>query len=481
MLALGRRLTKWGELMPVRRERRAYNSVPPPLPCTRVMLTMLAAMTVSLQARGQAPLPIAPGARVVTVSPLGREEPTIAVNPRSPNQIVVAFQPPGEVAYSQDSGRTFSPSSGTAQPDWRRTGDVSLAFDIRGLAYLCYIAIDSQGSRYYWGHGSGRNGVVVRRSVDGGKSWEPTGAHVRVPPVSANTPFQDMARIFADNGVRSPFAGHLYVGWIEWQLARSVMLFSHSSDSGRTWSPAIRISTHAGLPRDGNGDLVGFHGTVGPEGTVYAVWHDGNRITFTTSHDGGQTFAPSRAIIETGPPYMGAIPDLGPVFGAMGFPQVAIAPNGQSLYVAWSDYSNGDIDVFLSRSADAGRTWTQPLRVNSDPIHNGADQFFQWMAVDPVTGAIYVQFYDRRGDPANRKTTVSLARSTDGAHTFTNYAWTTTPFDGHDVRLGDYMWLTAFDNRVSGAWAEVVPVDSTRTTLGYVPVIRVGTADFSHH
>ena len=269
--------------------------------------------------RAQTSLPMAPGARVVTVSPLGREEPTIAVNPRSPNQVVVAFQGPAEVAYSQDSARTFALGAGTPDPNWRRNGDVAVTFDIHGIAYLSYIAIDSQGSAYYWGHASGRNGVVVRRSLDGGKTWEPDGAQVRVPSVQANTPFQDMDRIFADDNPKSPYAGHLYVGWIEWQVDKSIMLFSSSSDSGRTWAPAIRISTHAGLPRDGNGDVVGFHGTTGPDGRVYAVWHDGSRIAFTTSTDGGRSFAPSRFIIETGPPYMGAIQALGPCLGRWDF------------------------------------------------------------------------------------------------------------------------------------------------------------------
>ena len=36
-------------------------------------------------------------------------------------------------------------------------------------------------------------------------------------------------------------------------------------------------------------------------------------------------------------------------------------------------------------------------RVNNDSLHNGADQFFQWLVVDPSTGSAYVVFYDRRG------------------------------------------------------------------------------------
>ena len=54
--------------------------------------------------------------------------------------------------------------------------------------------------------------------------------------------------------------------------------------------------------------------------------------------------------------------------------------------VSWSDYRNGDVDVFCASSADGGRTWSKPVRVNNDPIHDGIDQFFQWMTVDPVTG-----------------------------------------------------------------------------------------------
>jgi hypothetical protein len=77
--------------------------------------------------------------------------------------------------------------------------------------------------------------------------------------------------------------------------------------------------------------------------------------------------------------------------------------------------------------------------VNTDALHNGIDQFFQWLAVDPVTGDVYVQFYDRRDDPANRKTGFTLARSTDGGKTFINYAWAESPFESQQPAfLGDY-------------------------------------------
>jgi len=62
------------------------------------------------------------------------------------------------------------------------------------------------------------------------------------------------------------------------------------------------------------------------------------------------------------------------------------------------------------------------VRVNSNPLHDGTDQFMQWLAVDPVSGAANVIFYDRRGDPENKSATVTLARSSDSGKSFMNYA-----------------------------------------------------------
>ncbi|HEX5437863.1 MAG TPA: sialidase family protein, partial [Gemmatimonadaceae bacterium] len=312
-------------------------------------LPPLAAFTWSVAA-AQSTLPRAPGARVVSISqPSERgNEPSIAVNPKSPNQVVAVFQGNAKAAYSTDSARTFSRAEGTAPTDWRVAGDVSTTFDNKGHAFLCYLAFDRLGTPYYWAHGAGRNGIFVRRSMDGGKTWEQNAVAVKAWPTGhePNLQYEDMPRIFADNAPRSPHKGNLYVGWIEWQLTQSIMLFARSTDDGRTWSHPIRISTHAGLPRDDNGSLVGFIGTVAPDGTIYVVWSDGSSIAFTSSRDGGRSFAPSRSIIRTGPPYFGTVPGVSRV---MGFPQIGVAPSkgagGGRLYVTWSDYRNGDIDV----------------------------------------------------------------------------------------------------------------------------------------
>src|SRR5258708_8517510 len=165
----------------------------------------------------------------------------------------------------------------------------------------------------------------------------------------------------------------------------------------------------------------------------------------TSSHDGGKTFSHARPVIHTAP-IMFAIQTLE---RANGFPQIAIDPKTKRLYVTWSDYRNGDLDVLLAMSDDGGKHWSAPARVNNDPVHNGAEQFFQWLAVDPTDGSVDVVFYDRRGDPQNRKQTVTLARSIDGGHSFSNYAWTDEPFEASGVFFGDYSGIAAYGGRAS--------------------------------
>lgn len=415
-----------------------------------------------LTAIALAQLPSAPGARVMqlTAEPGFQNEPSIAINPRNPQQLVLAYQSNIAVSYSRDGGQHWTSANGVSPHDYAVSGDVSITYDTRGHAILCYLAFDQLGTDQYWGHNATRNGVFIRRSLDGGATWEAQAIPVLAYPTRPGIPFEDKPYIVADH-TSGPYTGNLYVGWTEFSLTKSIILFSRSTDGGLRWSPPIEISSHEGLPRDDNGSVEGFTGAVAPDGTLYVVWADGNSIAFTYSRDGGRTFAPSRSIIETAPPYF----QVSGVSRANGFPQIGYGgppatARGKSpaglLYVTWSDYRNGDVDVFCATSADEGRTWSRPARVNSDAIHNGADQFFQWLAVDPATGAANVIFYDRRNDAANTKATVVLARSSDGGKTFVNYAWTPPQeaFDAREDFLGDYTGIAALNGRVYGVWAE---------------------------
>jgi hypothetical protein len=139
------------------------------------------------------------------------------------------------------------------------------------------------------------------------------------------------------------------------------------------------------------------------------------------------------------------------------------------------------VDVFCATSRDRGRTWTPAVRVNDDPVHNGADQFFQWLAVDPSDGSAYVIFYDRRGDPTNRRAIIVLARSINAGQSFVNYSWIASPFNLEDQFIGDYTGLAAFNGQVYGAWTEPVSRGTAALAGSNSTLVKVGTANFQSH
>ena len=450
-------------------------------------LVVLAALSMAILTFAD-DLPQAPESSVQTLTPKPGffTEPGVAINPRDPNQVAVAFQDNAHIAYSVDAGKNWQIAVGTEPPNYRVSGDVSVAYDNLGHAILCYMAFDKLGTFNYGGHNSSRNGLFIRRSMDGGKTWEAQHIPIIEHPTEPGVPWEDKPYIVADS-TQGTYGGNLYVGWTRWTLSDSEILISRSTEGGKTWSKPAEIDDHPGLPRDDKGAAEGFEGTVGPDGTLYIVWAQENKIMFVTSHDGGKTFSHAREIIPTAP-IMFQIQNLE---RTNGFPQIAIDPRGgqQSgkLYVTWSDYRNGDTDIFISSSNDHGKTWSAADRVNNDPVHNGADQFFQWLAVDPADGAVNVVFYDRRGDPANRKQIVVLARSTDGGSSFNNFAWTSEPFDASGVFFGDYTGLAALNGRVYGVWTEKPakkessPNSTNEETskAHHGTIVRVGVADFS--
>jgi len=439
-------------------------------------------------------LPKAPASDVHTITPKPGyfTEPSIAVNLLNPMQVVTAYQDNAHVAYSTDGGKSWQIAAGTEAANYKVSGDVSITYDKQGHAILCYIAFDKLGTYSYWGHNSSRNGIFVRRSLDGGATWEPN--HIPVSeqpnetPDHKSVPWEDKPYIVADN-TNSRYAGNLYIGWTRWTLEDSQIQLSRSSDGGKTWSAPVEIDEERGLPRDDNGAVEGFSGTVAADGTLYAVWGDGAHILLTSSKDGGVHFLPARPVVKTAPIMF----QLQGLDRANGFPVIAADPRTRStLYLAWSDYRNGDLDVFCSSSTDGGQTWAPAVRVNSDPVHNGSDQFFHWLAVDPNDGSINLVFYDRRVDPKNQHQIVVLARSIDGGHTFANYSLTDNLFEAGGVFFGDYSAITALNGRAYAAWTEKPPGqkppaaqtgpakegEQASPSRREGTIIRVGIADF---
>ncbi len=423
-------------------------------------------------ARQTSDLPRPPGSHVATLPRAPGDKPqetAVAINPRDPRNAVVSYHQStvtgsdhhpqvsvdAHAAWTADGGRTWTVAANTTHPSYRRSLDVTVAFDLHGHAFLAYIGMDHMRFR---SPATTRHGEFVNRSYDGGRTWDTTPVTLIEHPEKSDNPiFEHMPSIIADNDPGSPRAGTWYMLW-DRMLANGRsedVVFARSTDDGKTWSEPRVIGTYP--------VRVGHSLEVGPDGTLYVLYspfdyRKGGTVSYETflaaSRDGGRTFETPRPVMRT----QGRSWPVDNFPREGGGPGFALDPRGSGrMFVVWGDYRNGDRDIFAITSDDGGSTWTAPVRVNDDPQRNGRDQIMQALAVDPTDGAAYVVFYDRRADPDNLRATVTLARSSDGGRTFVNYAWSDKAVDPKQSSLGDYIGLAARDGRVYGAWPENAP------------------------
>jgi len=105
---------------------------------------------------------------------------------------------------------------------------------------------------------------------------------------------------------RGPFADRLYAVWPDARYDRRTrILFSSSSDRGRTWNPPAVIDSDA-TDRNPNGRANSFMPAIAVNrgGVVGVVWYDrrdnpdnlGYYVRFRASIDGGRTWLPSERV-----------------------------------------------------------------------------------------------------------------------------------------------------------------------------------------
>ena len=130
--------------------------------------------------------------------------------------------------------------------------------------------------------------------------------------------------------------------------------------------------------------------------------------------------------------------------------------------MVWADQVNGenDTDIWFSRSFNFGDNWNTPIRVNNDSVVN--HQFMPGMAVDAVSGIIYIVYYDRRNYTDNQ-TDVYLAYSTDNGLSFKNVKISEKPFTPQaDVEFGNYLSIAAYKGTIIPMWTRM---DNGKTSI----------------
>jgi parvulin-like peptidyl-prolyl isomerase len=394
---------------------------------------------------------------------------SIAINPVDVNNIIAgslvrgAEQGGTNLSFvSHDGGKTWNPMA-VPNEDQRTQGDDVVLFNAAGRCVHAFISF--QG---LWEErpAVAANGIGVTASDDGGRTWSPR--TMIVDHLNTQTPFEDKPWLVFDRHRRSPHVGNLYASWTRFDVYgsaapddKSHIMFSRSTDGGRSFAPPIRISDAPGDCRDDDGTLEGAVPAVGPDGTVYVVWGGPRGLEFDHSSDGGLTFGTDRVLCETPG---GWASDVAGISRHNGMPVTVVdasrGPSRGTIYVNWIDERNGNKDVFLLSSTDGGATWTPPRQVNEVATDRGRDQFFTWMTVDPADGSVNIAYYDRAATEGTR-TRLTLARSFDGQE-FTYFPIETPEFDCRsEVFFGDYIGIDALQGRVALGFMYFPDIDAT--------------------
>jgi hypothetical protein len=411
-----------------------------------LLIGCVSLLELALQAQPIKNIQIPP---VAVQYPYNECEPSIAINPRNPNEITAGTVLQG-YHVSTDGGHTWK--SSVLKSPYGVYGDPVLQYDQTGRLYYFHLSDYNKTSHL--------DRIVCQVSDRPGKFSK--GSF----PKPNGTKVQDKHWVVID-----PKTNVLYMTWTQFDAYdsadpkdTSIIVFSKSTDRGLSWTDPIRISKYGGDCLDGDNTVEGAVPALGPNGEIFVCWTGPRGIMFQRSIDGGLTWlSEERKLADHVGGWDIQIPGI---YRANGFPflmsDMSGGPHNGTLYLNWCDQRNGadNTDVWLIKSTDAGQTWSEPMQVNQDkdPRH----QFLTSMAIDQVRGDLHFVYYDRRRFKDNR-TDVVWATSTDGGQTFKEQRISNQPFVPNPmVFFGDYLGIAAHNGRIRPIWPRM---DNNKITL----------------
>lgn len=424
-----------------------------------------------------------PGHRV-TIDPIipiypnpttSQTELTVAVHPLNPDVLIVGSNSASEDLLVGSQGWYYSSDAGQ---NWTGSDTLPLHTDLSRFMTDPAVSIDLDGNLFFNSiiFGGGAD-LLILRSTDQGVHW----AQSAVPNISSG---EDKNHLTIDVNRLSPFVHNVYTAYTDFGLQTPAIMFSRSTNRGMTFSPPYPVSEGLGAAFS-----QGVNLEVGPSGELYAAWSgyqefppDSTMLGFTRSMDGGLSFESPR-LLRWVLDLRGFLTKGSNRIRLNSYPVVSAdrspGPRHGWIYIVYAEKSTRGPDVFLLRSEDGGMTWSDPLRVNQDSTTH--DQWLPWLSVDPVTGGIFVIYYDSRRFQNNDSAEVYVSSSWDGGESFVDVRVSAEPFlpvpipglaEGY---IGDYLGISALGGIVWPVWND----DHTGIHQAYtsrMEVVNVGAA-----
>lgn len=383
-------------------------------------------------------------------------EPFIAQNPVNPQHLVVAWM---GFVFNSGSGLTIKTkasfdggvtwSSAVAIPhedDAFASADPSLAIANNGDVLLCYI---DHGEDPYGG------GVYVRKSTNGGLSWGNAILAVDIFADGENYPID--RPWFA----MSPDGQYVYLTTMPPSFVPAPIrpYLWQSNDGGATWSNFEFVDGTDALV----GSLVARPMAAPAMGSNYAY-------TIYPSYVFGQNPLPTmllsrQAIGASQRDYFTALAASAtsePGSAKMGYKLLVDPSNEEHLTAAFIVGDGSDLDVKVIDTYDGGLTWTQPHRVNDDPIGNERMQDLVWADYDD-DGDLCVAWRDRRnaaGSGYEQATEIYAAlRSSGETQFYANFPLTleSTPHEAILEQNGnDFMSIALQNDTLHAVWGSTI-------------------------
>lgn len=251
------------------------------------------------------------------------------------------------VSRSDDGGRTWSPPAQVSDGGRMRIGAPSIAVDGDGNPAVLYL--DYGSDRLDWenlpGTYDGKFTLVLARSSDQGLRYEPGRVvDADIVPPNRFLVYLPVSPAFAIAG-----NGDLVAVWADGRSGDSDILLRRSTDDGRTWAKPVTVNRGTagdGVPQDM--PSVG----VSPGGRIDVVYYDRTLdrrgstadVLLSSSSNSGRSFSKTvrlstqssnRKIGPEGSPFAQEA-DFGTRIAVASLPGGAVA--------AWTDTRNGNVD-----------------------------------------------------------------------------------------------------------------------------------------